>query len=251
MNVPVRLVDSTSKSLLAGTRRAPFILAMIHQAFECGSVPPETMDRLWAAGWRHFGPRFFRYSLDMMDDRPVTITPLRLDLEKFTPSKSHRRVLRRNADTRCEFLKASLSPEARAMFHAHKARFKTNIPDDLGDFLSPEPAIVPCTCLECRVWIGDELAAISFLDIGATATSAVYGMFDPARSRRSLGMLTMLREIEHSRALGRRFYYPGYATLEPGPYDYKKQFAGLSRLVWESGEWLPLPGDLSMPSNAA
>lgn len=213
---------------------------MIHQAFECASVPPEMMDRLWAAGWRHFGPRFFRHSLDMLDDRPVTITPLRLDLEKFTPGKSQRRVLRRNAGTRCEFVPASLSPEARAMFHAHKTRFKDNIPDDLGDFLSDDPATAPCPCVECRVWVGADLAAISFLDLGATAASAVYGVFDPAHSRRSLGVFTMLMEIEHSRARGRRFYYPGYATLEPGPYDYKKQFQGAEYLDWETGGWLPL-----------
>lgn len=213
---------------------------MFHQAFECDSVPPEMMDRLWAAGWRHFGIRFFRYSTDFIEDRPVTITPLRLDLEKFTPTQSQRRVLRRNADTRCEFIPASLSPEARAMFHAHKMRFKDNIPDDLSEFISHSPGTIPCPCFECRIWVGDDLAAISFLDLGLTASSAVYGVFDPAHSRRSLGTYTMLSEIEHSRAAGHRYYYPGYATLEPSPYDYKKQFTGMEYLDWRLNAWLPV-----------
>jgi arginine-tRNA-protein transferase len=47
----------------------------------------------------------------------------------------------------------------------------------------------------------------------------------------------MLKEIEHSRARGCRWYYPGYATQGSSAYDYKKQFGALEFLDWESGEW--------------
>ncbi len=212
---------------------------ILDQAFRCSSVPPEIMDQLWAAGWRHFGESFFRYNVSIDESGVKTITPLRLDLDSFLPSKSQRRVLRRNADLRCEFHPAQLSDEARAMFQRHKARFQDNVPDDLDTFLSADPATVPNTCFECRVYEGDSLLALSYLDIGATATSAVYGMFEPAHASRSLGIYTMLREIEHSRSLGCRYYYPGYATLEPSAYDYKKQFSALETLSWETGAWGP------------
>ncbi len=215
--------------------------AMLNQAFRCDAVPPELMDQLWASGWRHFGSTFFRYSHSPDADGVRTITPLRIDLERFAPSRSQRRVGRRNADLTHAFVPAQLSDEARSLFQIHKTRFKDNVPDDLDTFLSPEPARMPCACVECRVCLPDgRLIALSYLDLGAQATSAVYGIFDPAHARRSLGIHTMLLEIEHSRALGGRYYYPGYATLEPSPYDYKKQFAGLEQLDWESGEWRPL-----------
>jgi arginine-tRNA-protein transferase len=51
----------------------------------------------------------------------------------------------------------------------------------------------------------------------------------------------MLLEMEHSRALGCRYYYPGYATREPSAYDYKKQLRGLEVLDWRSGEWAAMP----------
>ena len=73
------------------------------------------------------------------------------------------------------------------------------------------------------------------LDVGQTATSAVYAMFDPAHSRRSLGIFTMLEAIRYSRERGRRHYYPGYACVEPSVYDYKKNFAGLEHYDWR--EW--------------
>ncbi|MES2594609.1 MAG: arginine-tRNA-protein transferase [Verrucomicrobiota bacterium] len=211
--------------------------ALLDQIFECAEVPPEIMDQLWASGWRHFGVSFFRYNISVDAAGIKRITPLRLDLGKFHLSKSQRRVLRRNEGLRQEFRPAQITDEARAMFQRHKGRFKENVPEDLNTFLSHDPAHVPGTCMECCVYEGEALLATSYLDIGTTSTSAVYGMFEPEHAWRSLGIYTMLLEIEHSRRLGCRYYYPGYATREPSAYDYKKQLQGLEVLDWESGKW--------------
>jgi arginine-tRNA-protein transferase len=195
------------------------------------------MDRLWAAGWRHFGETFFRYSLSIDEHGVKTITPLRVDLKHFSLSKSQRRVLKKNADLHCAFVPASLSAEARAMFQRHKERFSENVPDDLDTFLSANPANLPCPAKECRVYLGEKLVALSFLDLGKSSSSAVYGMFEPAHGERSLGIFTMLKEIEYTQSRGSRYYYPGYATLEPSAYDYKKQLRGLEVLDWQTGVW--------------
>jgi arginyl-tRNA--protein-N-Asp/Glu arginylyltransferase len=216
------------------------MLSALNQAFECPAVPPDLMDKLWAAGWRHFGCNFFRYNFFPDNDGVRTITPLRVDLARFRFSKSQRRVLRKNADLRCQFSPATLHDADRAMFDRHKARFKDNIPDSLDHFLSTEPASVPCTCLECRVYLDDQVIALSYLDMGETASSAVYGLFEPAHSQRSLGTYTLLKEIEHALSLGHRYYYPGYATREPSSYDYKKRLSALEELDWETGTWVPL-----------
>lgn len=127
------------------------------------------------------------------------------------------------------------------MFQRHKARFKDNVPDDLDMFLSEAPATVPCPCLECRVYQGNELIALSFLDVGTTSCSAVYGLFEPEHSWRSLGIYTMLKELERCQSLGHSYYYPGYATREPSAYDYKKQLHGLEAFDWKTGQWKPQP----------
>ena len=215
--------------------------ALVNQAFHCEVIPPGMMDRLWESGWRHFGSSFYRYSVTIDEGGIRNITPLRLDLESFVMSKSQRRVLRKNEDLCFQFSPATLSMQARLMFQRHKQRFKDNIPEDLDTFLSNTPATVPCPCTQCEVTLNGELIAISYLDVGEQASSAVYGIFEPEHSWRSLGTLTMLKEIEHSRSLGHRWYYPGYATLQPSPYDYKKQLHGLEVLDWESGLWTPMP----------
>ena len=168
------------------------------------------------------------------------IQPLRVEVHGFIPTKSQRRVLRRNADLRCEWSPAVISPEVQTMFDHHKLRFTENVPESLSVFFSADPAKVPCECLSLRVWSGERLVAVSFLDIGQRATSSVYGIFEPEESARSLGVFTMLKEIEWTQSHGRLFYYPGYATREPSHYDYKKQFAGMQYLDWEEG-WHVMP----------
>lgn len=214
----------------------------LDHAFICDAVSGPIMDGLWAAGWRHFGRYFFRYSTQPDEHGGTqTITPLRIDLVSCSFTKSQRRVLHRNAGLRCEIGPAGIDDELRAMFQRHKQRFTRNIPEELETFLGPDPAAGPCECCMVRVFDGDRLVAASFFDVGQSAASSVYGVFEPEYEKHSLGIFTMLKEIEHCRDSGLRWLYPGYATQEPSAYDYKKQFRGTEYLDWKSGEWLPLP----------
>ena len=208
------------------------------QHFLCIEAAPRQMDRYWAEGWRHFGIFFFRYRRAIHDGEVFTVMPLRLDLQHFTLTRSQRRVLSVNRDTTTQIRPARVDFHTRALFLRHRERFATNVPSSLDDFLSPVPAAVPCRNLEVRIYCGDALLGVTFLDIGESATSAVYAVFEPAERKRSLGILMMLRSIEFSRDHGYRFYYPGYAYHEPSVYDYKKRFLGLEYLDWETG-WLP------------
>ena len=205
--------------------------------FLCWSAAPGRMDALWAEGWRHFGPIFFRYRRWRHEGRSLTITPLRMELSRFGPSRSQRRVVARNRDLRVEVRPTALDAETFEMFEAHRRRFRSDVPDSLHNFLSHAPAEVPCRNETIRVYSGSRLVAAHFLDVGEGAASSVYSIFDPAESRRSLGVYTILLAVERSRRLGCRHYYPGYACREPSPYDYKKNFAGLEEYDWR-GRWL-------------
>jgi arginyl-tRNA--protein-N-Asp/Glu arginylyltransferase len=206
--------------------------------FYCLDVAPHEMDRLWAAGWRHFGIVFFRYRTAQHGSKHYNVLPLRIDLARFVVSRAQRRVLKRNRDAACKIRPTSVDSTKDALFAAHRHRFSENIPESLHDFLSPMPASVPCTNMELCVYLDDSLVGVTFLDLGASATSAVYAIFDPVHHKRSLGILMMLRSIEFSRERGFRYYYPGYAYSEPFAYDYKKQFTGLEYLDWEYS-WKP------------
>lgn len=213
----------------------------IHEAFTCDAVPAADMDRLWAAGWRHFGPEFFRYSLSLDEAGQLQIIqPLRLPPRAFRPSKSQRRVWRKNADADIRVVPAVVDDEREALFLRHRERFRHNIPDSLRTFLaSPDPAHTPCRCMCVEVRTSGRLIAVSYLDVGAAAVSSVYALFAPEESARSPGVLTLLAEIEWAAAQGMQWLYPGYATVEPSHYDYKKSFRPLETYDWR-GQWHPL-----------
>jgi arginine-tRNA-protein transferase len=203
------------------------------------SATDREMDQFWAAGWRHFGPFFFRRYFMEYDDRIMAVQPLRVALARFKPSKSQRRVRRRNADVDLQVAPTVLDGEVRAVFSAHLQRFTFNQPPSLESFLGDRPDTVPCQNVTLAVRLRGRLVAASFLDVGEAAVSSVYAIFDPVEARRSLGIFTMLKEMEFAMERGCEFYYPGYACHEHSAYDYKKQFAGLEWFDWE-GAWRPL-----------
>ena len=212
----------------------------IDEYFFAEQLLPAQMDFLWAHGWRHFGVFFFRYSELHRRNAVQHVTPLRIELARFTLSTSQKRVLKKNQDLRFEIRDAFIDEAKEALFHRHKSRFTENVPQSIYDFLAAEPARVPCSTKEVCVFQHDQLIAVSFLDIGGLATSSVYSIFEPTEIKRSLGIYLILLSIAYSLQHGKQFYYPGYAYQEPSVYDYKKRLHGLEQYDWES--WQKVEG---------
>jgi arginine-tRNA-protein transferase len=196
------------------------------------------MDDLWSCGWRHFGTNFFRSNIGEYEGVICRIIPLRINLSEFRLSKNHRRIQRTNADLTATDSPVHLTEEHYRLFDQHVTRFTSHIPKSLHSFLSHAPADTPCPCRAVEFRLRSKLVAVSFLDIGETAVSSVYAMFLPSESGRSLGLLTILREIEIAQSLGCQSYYHGYCYDIPSPYDYKRRFKGLEAYDW-GGHWIP------------
>lgn len=214
-------------------------MRIISQEFTAPNVSPEMMDFVLAQGWRHFGKDFFRYNVQMVGDAWQTVVPIRIRLADFKLSKSQRRVLRKNEDLVCTIKPAAITDVEQSMFQRHKARFKENIPSNLTDFLSETPDQVPGRGQMLCCELEHELIAVSYMDMGLTSLSSIYGIFEPDQSGRSLGIFTMLKEIEHAVVSGRTYHYPGYVTSGSSSYDYKKQFAALEGYDWQDETWKP------------
>lgn len=198
-------------------------------------VTSAQLDFLLAHGWRHFGTEFFRYSLVLEHGRIRQVIPLRIRLEHFHLSRSQKRILDRNRDTEVVIRPSFIDRTKEEMFHRHKERFADNVPDSIHDFLSPMPATVPCINHEICVFLNGQLIAVSFLDLGENSASAVYAIFEPEESSRSLGIFMILSGIDYAKKLNLKYYYPGYAYKGSSFYDYKKRFSGLEMYVWNRG----------------
>jgi len=219
-------------------------MSPILESAEVPVVSPARLDARLVTGWRHFGEKFFRYNFTFQDNVLCGVLALRIRLASATLTKSQRRVLRRNADLKTRLVPAAHCAAYDRLFERHKTRFTENVPNSLRDFLSERPAEIPCANMALEVRLGNELFAVSFMDLGAESASSVYAVFDPEHSARSLGIFTLLLEIEHARKLGKRFLYLGYAYTIPSVYDYKKAFNDVESYDWDRC-WIPLPKDFS------
>lgn len=213
-------------------------LLFINEEFYADAVTPGQLDALLSDGWRHFGTHFFRYNLAVYNGEIRRVLPLRIRLAGFTLSKNQRRVLRRNEDLRVEVRPIAITDESDALFHRHKQRFEDGVPASIYDFVSRDPATVPAEGREIAVYLEDRLVAASYFDDGQTTVSGIYAIFDPGESARSLGIFTMLKEIEYSIHTAREFYYQGYAYEGESFYDYKKRFSSLEVFDWNAN-WVP------------
>ncbi len=213
-------------------------LILINEEFFAGSISAAQLDDLLADGWRHFGTHFFRYSLNLYKGEIRRVIPLRVRLADFRASDSQRRAMRKNANLRVENRPIEITDEADALFHRHKQRFDHSVPGSMYEFLSTEPNKVPCEAREIAVYDGERLLAVSYFDVGERSLSGIYAMFDPEERGRSLGIFTMLKEIEYARESGREYYYQGYAYEGESFYDYKKRLSGTEAFDW-AGNWDP------------
>jgi arginine-tRNA-protein transferase len=90
--------------------------------------------------------------------------------------------------------------------------------------------------LEVCVYTREKLLAASFFAVGEISISSIYAMFALEEAARSLGIFTILIEIDFAQKRGKQFYYQGYAYEGNSFYDYKKRFYGLEKFDW-NGNW--------------
>jgi arginine-tRNA-protein transferase len=155
---------------------------------------------------------------------------------EFVPTKSQRRTLRRNADLTLRIGQPELNDEKVAVYqryleHQHPASPQSADPDGLREFLYQQVV----DTMEVNYLKDGRVIAASILDTSEQSVSSVYHYFEPAESRRSLGVFSVLAEIELTRQWGVPYYYMGYWVAGSRTMDYKANYRPHEVLV--DGQW--------------
>lgn len=186
---------------------------------------------LLAAGWRKFGPYFFRPACP--DCRQCI--PLRVAVPRFRPSAGQRRVLRRNLDLEVQVGPLACSEEGLALYQAHsRARFGQDQDREgfVGAFYRPS-----CPGLQLELRLEKHLVGLGILDWADDGLSSVYFCFDPRHARRNLGTFVALQEIALAARLGLPWYYLGYFVPGSLRMAYKDYFRPRQHFDWLSRCW--------------
>ena len=166
--------------------------------------------------------------------------PVRIAVDRFSHTRSTRRIRNTNRDISGRLLAARATPEQFRLFSAYQ-RSRHSDSDmasmSYGDYRGMvEDTPVRTAIAEFRDFSG-ELVAASLIDLLDDGLSAVYSFYDPQLPRRSLGTWSILWLVEQCRRHGQPFVYLGYWIAESPKMAYKARFPALERLT--AGTWTP------------
>jgi arginine-tRNA-protein transferase len=171
----------------------------------------------------------------------------RIRVADFTPGKSQRRILRRNARLTRRATSPWATEEQFALFRRYlDSRHATGGMADMDLF--EFAAMVEETPIRSRLIEYTDatdpadplggLTAVCLTDVLDDGLSMVYSFFDPARDRDSLGTYVILDHIALAAELGLPYVYLGYWVPGSPKMGYKSRFDALE--VYRHGAWEPL-----------
>lgn len=183
-------------------------------------------------GFRRSGRVVYRPACDGCSE----CVPIRVPVSEFAPSKSQRRVIRRNADIRVECGPPKSGDRKWSIFveylrYQHDGTMSEDR-EGFEQFLYASPT----DTLEMTYYAGRRIVGVGLVDVGPTVMSSVYFYFDPGMARRSLGVFGATCEIDECRRRGLRHWYMGYYVRDCSRMSYKAAFRPCE-LLGPDGRW--------------
>lgn len=176
----------------------------------------------------------------------------RIRVADFQPSRSQRRILKRNAHLTRSVTSAWATEDQFGLFRRYlDSRHADGGMADMDVFefaAMVEETPVRTRVLEYHSQTREgrrELQAACLSDVLDDGLSLVYSFFDPALAASSPGSYMILDQIDLARQVGLPYVYLGYWVPGSPKMDYKSRFSALE--VYHEGEWRALddPGQYS------
>lgn len=173
-------------------------------------------------GFRRSGSHLYRPHCNGCE----ACVPTRVPVEDFTPRRSQKRVLKRNADLHIEIEEANFSRRHYHLYeryislrHADGDMYPASEDQFRSFLLSPWSSSVFVSTYE-----GARLVSVAVTDKQPHGLSAIYTFFEPNEADRSLGVWSILQQIELCREWQLPYLYLGYWIRESAKMSYKTEY---------------------------
>jgi arginyl-tRNA--protein-N-Asp/Glu arginylyltransferase len=178
-------------------------------------------DYLISAGFRRSGTQVYRPHCGSCN----ACESIRLPVNTFTPSKSQKRIMKRNQDLTIH-ISHDDKPEYYPLYesyinqrHSEGSMYPATLEQYQGFVLSPWN-----NALFIELHASDELIGVAVTDNLVSSLSALYTFFKPEEQQRSLGNFAILQQIELAKSLNKPFLYLGYQIDTCQKMSYKQNF---------------------------
>ena len=197
-------------------------------------LTPDQFDHQLAEGDRRTGPLLYKPACAACS----ACEAIRVPVARFAPTRSQRRVMRRNeGEVEVVRVRPTVTAQHLELYNRHSRERGLSLRADLATERDYRFFLIE-TCVdtwELQYRVAGRLVAVSILDFGRTAVSSVYHYFDPDEAWRSLGVFSVVRELELCASLGLEWYYLGLYVDACAHLNYKATYWPHQRRV--GGLW--------------
>ena len=200
------------------------------------TITPKLYQTLTDQGFRRSGSHLYRPHCGTCN----ACIPTRVPVEQFQPKRSQKRVLKRNADLHIKLEEATFSRRHYHLYeryislrHADGDMYPASEDQYRSFLLSPWSNSVFLSLYQ-----GDRLLSVAVTDKQSHGLSAIYTFFEPSEDHRSLGVLSILKQIELCQELNLPHLYLGYWIKDCEKMNYKTQYRPTELFV--NNRWVTL-----------
>ncbi len=184
--------------------------------------------RLLNKGYRRYGVDYYKPYCRTCHE----CTPYRVRAADFTPNRSFKRTLKRNAAAQVVWAEPKPTQEkfelyVRYQLDRHKdfgEKSLLTVRKQLATAMIQQMYMNPKDTLELTVSENDVVIAFAIFDVTDDAMSAVYSVFEPGLADRSLGTFNILCGMEKVRQLNLPWLNLGLYLAEHEKMAYKSNF---------------------------
>ena len=212
---------------------------MLLQVHSPEHLTASQLDAYLEQGWFRMGQTIFTTNFIRNDAEIRSTIWLRLILDNFN-AEAQARLYRRNAAFRVVVSLSEITPEKEELFSLYKQNISFEGSDSLQQLMFGLAERSVFATYEVDLYDGDKLVACGFFDQGATSAEGITSFYDPAYRKYSLGKYLIHLKIKYCKALGLKYFYPGYFVPGNPHFDYKLaigrealQYLNLSSKSWE------------------
>jgi leucyl-tRNA---protein transferase len=198
------------------------------------------LDSYLEGGWFRMGQTIFTTNFLHFKERLYSAIWLRILLHDLQDDTTQAKLFKKNAVFRHEIKPAVITPEKEALFEKYRASVPFETSTSLTMLLMGKTATQNIyDTYEVNVYDGATLIAVGFFDLGSHSAMGISSIYDPDYKKYSLGKYLIYRKIEYCKALGLRYFYPGYFVPSYSFFDYKLTIGRqtLEYLQLKSGKW--------------
>lgn len=186
-------------------------------------ISKETYSSLSNLGFRRSGKHFYRPHCEDCQ----ACTPIRINAALFTPTKSQKRILKKNNNIKIHILPAGFHEDHYLLYEKYLHSRHAD-----GDMFPPSRSQYRSFLVDghsCTQFIefslDGQLCAVAVCDQLDDGLSAIYTFFDPDYPALSLGKFAILWQIEEAKKRNLKYSYLGYFIKDCRKMAYKNQYS--------------------------